>query len=174
MRWASALLTALIEKQAGVQVHLHLRCVGVELNTPKAFFQRLHPKTRHQSCGVQTDSNPLHCQEGLEVQSTGPPQAVDRRMASPPSSGINISNVYSGGSFSRRSKQRPKAAFPARDYHTCQVKGRGGRIPENCFSQPGRSKRANHSRRRNISPASANKGRGRARHRQFARMNPTA
>jgi len=105
----------LIEKQAqGVQVNLIYDSVG-SINTPKAFFKRLADS------GINVleynPINPLTVKKGWDVNQRDHRKLliVDGRTAF--LGGINISSVYSSGSFSRRSKQRPGGGPPWRDTH---------------------------------------------------------
>jgi cardiolipin synthase len=109
---------ALIEKQAqGVQVNLIYDSVG-SINAPKAFFKRLTDS------GVKVlefnPINPLTVKKDWEVNQRDHRKLliVDGQTAF--LGGINISSVYSGGSFSRRS--RPEGGLPWRDTHL-QVQG---------------------------------------------------
>jgi len=111
---------ALIERQArGVPVSLLYDSVG-SMNTPKAFFKRLTDG------GVQVlefnPINPLTAKKGWEVNQRDHRKLliVDGRSAF--LGGINISSVYSGGSFSHDSKRRPDGSPPWRDTHL-QVEG---------------------------------------------------
>jgi cardiolipin synthase len=111
---------ALIAKQAqGVQVSLIYDSVGA-INAPKAFFKRLTDG------GIKVlefnPINPLTAKKGGEVNQRDHRKLliVDGRTAF--LGGINISSVYSGGSFSQRSKQRPEGRPPWRDTHM-QVEG---------------------------------------------------
>lgn len=104
---------ALIEKQRqGVQVNLIRDSVGT-LATPKAFFKRLADG------GVNllefNQVNPLTAKAGWDVNQRDHRKllVVDGRVAF--LGGINISSVYSGGSFSQRSKERPDGRLPWRD-----------------------------------------------------------
>jgi cardiolipin synthase len=110
----------LIEKQTqGVQVHLIYDSVG-SINTPKAFFQRLIES------GIKVlefnPVNPLTAKKGWEVNQRDHRKLLIVDGKSAFLGGINISSVYSGGSFSRRSKQRPEGRLPWRDTHL-QVEG---------------------------------------------------
>ena len=111
---------ALIEKQArGVQVALIYDSVG-SMNTPKAFFRRLTDS------GVKVVEfnaiNPLLAKKGWELNQRDHRKQliIDGRTAF--LGGINISSVYSGGSFSHGSKRRPDGSPPWRDTHL-QVEG---------------------------------------------------
>jgi cardiolipin synthase len=104
---------ALIDKQhAGVQVNLIRDSVGT-LGTPNAYFDRL------QQAGINVlefnPVNPLTAKVGWDVNQRDHRKllVVDGTVAF--LGGINISSVYSGGSFSQRSKQRPDGAQPWRD-----------------------------------------------------------
>jgi cardiolipin synthase len=106
---------ALIEKQSrGVQVSLLYDSVG-SMNTPKAFFQRLAGK------GVKVlefnPINPLTAAKGWDVNQRDHRKLllVDGRTVF--LGGINISSVYSAGSFRPASKQRPDGSLPWRDTH---------------------------------------------------------
>jgi len=111
---------ALVEKQAmGVQVNLIYDSVG-SLKTPKAFFQRLR------DAGVKVlefnPINPLTAKVGWDVNQRDHRKllVIDGRTAF--IGGINISSVYSGGSFSHASARRPDGSQPWRDTHL-QVDG---------------------------------------------------
>jgi len=111
---------ALIEKQAqGVQVSFIYDSVGA-MNAPKAFFKRLTDG------GIKVlefnPINPLTAKKGWNVNQRDHRKLliVDGQTAF--LGGINISSVYSGGSFSARSKQRPEGGPPWRDTHM-QVEG---------------------------------------------------
>jgi cardiolipin synthase len=104
---------ALIAKQsAGVQVNLIHDGVGT-IGTPKAFFERLV------DAGVQVVEfnpvNPATAKAGWDVNQRDHRKllVVDGKTAF--LGGINISSVYSGGSFSERSKARPGGDLPWRD-----------------------------------------------------------
>ena len=104
---------ALIERQrAGVQVNLIHDGVGT-LHTAKAFFERL------QASGIKlleyNPVNPLTARAGWDVNQRDHRKllVVDGRVAL--LGGINISSVYSGGSTSRESPQRPGRSLPWRD-----------------------------------------------------------
>ena len=105
----------LIEKQGeGVQVNLIYDSVG-SMNAPREFFQRLADS------GIKVlefnPINPLSARKGWDVNQRDHRKLliVDGQTAFV--GGINISSVYSGGSFSRRSKQRPDGGPPWRDTH---------------------------------------------------------
>ena len=111
---------ALVEKQAmGVQVNLIYDSVG-SMKTPKAFFQRLR------DAGVKVlefnPINPLTAKVGWDVNQRDHRKllVIDGRTAF--IGGINISSVYSGGSFSHASARRPDGSQPWRDTHM-QVDG---------------------------------------------------
>jgi cardiolipin synthase len=111
---------ALIEKQAqGVQVNLIYDSVG-SMSVPREFFKRLTDG------GVKVVEfnpvNPLTAKKGWEVNQRDHRKLliVDGKTAF--LGGINISSVYSGGSFSTRSSQRPGGGLPWRDTHL-QVEG---------------------------------------------------
>ena len=104
---------ALLDKQAqGVQVNL-LRDSAGTFGTPAVFFQRLS------DAGVQVlefnPVNPLVAREGWQWNQRDHRKLliVDGRMAF--LGGINISSVYSGGSFGKARKVDPDAALAWRD-----------------------------------------------------------
>lgn len=106
---------ALLEKQSqGVSVNLIYDSVGA-MNAPKEFFQRLTDG------GVKVlefnPINPLTAKKGWELNQRDHRKLliVDGQTAF--LGGINISSVYSGGSFSLRSKRRPDGSPPWRDTH---------------------------------------------------------
>ena len=106
---------ALIAKQlAGVQVNLIRDSVGT-LGTPSKFFTRLS------AVGIQVlefnPVNPLTAKAGWTVNQRDHRKLliIDGRIAF--LGGVNISSVYSGGSFSPQSSERPGAALPWRDTH---------------------------------------------------------
>jgi len=100
--------------QAGVPVNLIHDSVGT-MWTPTEFFD--HLKTN----GIQVlefnPVNPVTAREGWELNSRDHRKLliVDGRVAF--LGGINISSVYSGGSFRQRSKVRPGGELPWRDTH---------------------------------------------------------
>ena len=103
----------LIDKQRqGVQVNLIRDSVGT-MGTPTAFFQRLT------DAGIQVlefnPMNPLQTRKEWELNQRDHRKLliVDGRTAF--LGGINISSVYSGGSFSQRSRQRPDGGLAWRD-----------------------------------------------------------
>jgi cardiolipin synthase A/B len=111
---------AFIEKQAqGVQVTLIYDSVGA-ISAPKEFFKRLTDN------GVKVlefnPINPLTAKKGWEVNQRDHRKLliIDGQTAF--LGGINISSVYSGGSFSPGSKRRPDGSPPWRDTHL-QVEG---------------------------------------------------
>ena len=111
---------ALIERQSqGVQVNLIYDSVG-SINAPREFFKRLTDS------GIRVlefnPINPLTAKKGWDVNQRDHRKLliVDGQTAF--LGGINISSVYSGGSFSRRSRQRPGGGLPWRDTHL-QVEG---------------------------------------------------
>ncbi len=106
---------ALIEKQAqGVSVNFIYDSVG-GINAPKEFFKRLTDS------GVKVlefnPINPLTAKKGWELNQRDHRKLliVDGQEAF--LGGINISSVYSGGSFSPGSKRRPDGSPPWRDTH---------------------------------------------------------
>ena len=110
----------LIQKQAqGVQVNLIYDSVGA-ISTPQSFFQRLIDS------GIKVlefnPINPLTAKKGWDVNQRDHRKLliIDGQTAFV--GGINISSVYSGGSFSRNSRKRPSGELPWRDTHL-QVEG---------------------------------------------------
>jgi cardiolipin synthase len=111
---------ALIEKQAqGVQVNLIYDSVG-SMNAPKAFFKRLTDS------GIKVlefnPINPLTAKKGWDVNLRDHRKLLIVDGQSVFLGGINISSVYSGGSFRQHSKQRPDGKISWRDTHL-QVEG---------------------------------------------------
>ena len=111
---------ALIEKQAqGVQVNLIYDSVGA-INAPKAFFKRLTDS------GIRVlefnPINPLTAKKGWNVNHRDHRKLLIVDGQSAFLGGINISSVYSGGSYTQRSSVRPEATAPWRDTHM-QVDG---------------------------------------------------
>ena len=111
---------ALLQAQArGAQVTLIYDSVG-SIATPATFFKALTDG------GVRVlqfnPVNPLTAAKGWEVNQRDHRKLLiaDGRIAFV--GGINISSVYSGGSFSHASKQRPEGGAPWRDTHL-QVEG---------------------------------------------------
>lgn len=111
---------ALIEKQVqGVQVNFIYDSVGA-INAPKEFFKRLTDS------GIKileyNPINPLTAKKGWDVNQRDHRKllVVDGQCAF--LGGINISSVYSGGSFTQRSKGRAEGEPPWRDTHM-QVDG---------------------------------------------------
>jgi cardiolipin synthase A/B len=108
-RFAAALIA---KQQQGVQVNLIRDSVGT-LSTPSDFFTHLT------DAGIKVlefnPVNPLTAKSGWSVNQRDHRKllVVDGRVAF--LGGINISSVYSGGSFSRRSKVRPNGKLPWRD-----------------------------------------------------------
>ena len=104
---------ALIDKQRqGVQVNLIRDSVGT-IGTPQAFFDRL------KESGIRVlefnPLNPLVASKDWELNQRDHRKLliVDGRTAF--LGGINISSVYSGGSFSQHSRSRPDGSPPWRD-----------------------------------------------------------
>ena len=96
----------------GVVVNLIYDGVG-SLGTPKAYFEDLAAAG---VCTLQFNPvDPLKARTGWDVNQRDHRKLtiIDGRMAFV--GGINISSVYSGGSFSQRSKQRPGQKVPWRD-----------------------------------------------------------
>jgi cardiolipin synthase len=111
---------ALIEKQGmGVQVNLIYDSVGA-ISTPKAFFQRLIDS------GINVlefnPVNPLNLRKGWEVNQRDHRKLLIVDGQSAFLGGINISSVYSSGSFAQRSSARAEKRMPWRDTHM-QVEG---------------------------------------------------
>ncbi len=111
---------ALVEKQQqGMQVNLIYDSVGA-MSVPKAFFKRLADS------GINVlefnPVNPLTAKKGWNVNQRDHRKLliVDGRTAF--LGGVNISSVYSGGSFVQQSSTRPEEKAPWRDTHM-QVDG---------------------------------------------------
>ncbi|MBC8058882.1 MAG: cardiolipin synthase B, partial [Rhizobiales bacterium] len=109
-RFASTLIA---KQRAGVQVNLIHDSVGT-LGTPKAFFDLLR------DAGVNVlefnPVNPLTAKAGWDVNQRDHRKLLVTDGATVILGGINISSVYSGGSFSRAPAPRPgKQALPWRD-----------------------------------------------------------
>ncbi|WP_415757017.1 cardiolipin synthase [Pseudomonas sp. LT1P18] len=108
-RFAAALIA---QQHKGVQVNLIRDSVGT-LGTPSAFFSRLT------EAGIKVleynPVNPATAKVGWDVNQRDHRKLliVDGRIAF--LGGINISSVYSGGSFSAHSKTRPTGDLPWRD-----------------------------------------------------------
>jgi cardiolipin synthase len=116
-RFAEALIR---RQQEGVQVNLIRDSVGT-LYTPAAFFARLT------GAGINVlEFNPVNplatVSAGWDVNERDHRKllVVDGRVAF--LGGVNISSVYSGGSFSQASKKPPGGNLPWRDTHL-QVEG---------------------------------------------------
>jgi len=104
---------ALIAKQrAGVQVNLIRDGVGTR-GTPSAFFDRLR------DAGIPVlvfnPVNPLTAKAGWDVNQRDHRKLLITDGATAFLGGINISSVYSGGSFSQPSKERPDGKPAWRD-----------------------------------------------------------
>jgi cardiolipin synthase len=111
---------ALVAKQAeGIQVALVYDSVG-SMNTPKEFFKHLADN------GVKVlefnPINPLTAKKGWEVNQRDHRKILVVDGQSAFLGGVNISSVYSGGSFRTGSKQRPDGRPPWRDTHL-QIEG---------------------------------------------------
>lgn len=110
-RFAAALIA---RRQEGIRIHVIHDSVGT-LETPDRFFSDL------QANGIDVlefnPVNPLTAGEGWELNSRDHRKLliVDGRVAFV--GGINISSVYSGGSFRLSSKVRPGGELPWRDTH---------------------------------------------------------
>jgi cardiolipin synthase len=115
-RFADALIG---KQQEGVQVNLIYDSVG-SMATPKTFFKRLI------DAGIKilefNPVNPLTAKKGWNVNHRDHRKLliVDGQTAF--LGGVNISSVYSGGSFSQQSAAQPEKAAPWRDTHM-QVDG---------------------------------------------------
>lgn len=110
----------LIEKRAqGVAVNLIYDSVG-SMNTPTTFFKRLVDG----GVGLLEFNpvNPLKAGKDWAVNHRDHRKLLIVDGATAFVGGINISSVYSGGSFSRQSRQRPSGDLPWRDTHL-QVDG---------------------------------------------------
>ena len=106
---------ALLRKQAqGVQVNFIYDSVGA-MGAPKEFFQRLIDG------GIKVVEfnpiNPLTAKKGWELNQRDHRKLLIVDGAVVFLGGINISSVYSSGSFSPRSKRRPDGSPPWRDTH---------------------------------------------------------
>ncbi len=108
-RFADALIA---RQREGVQVNLIYDSVGT-LGTPPAFLQRFREN------GIRTlefnPVNPLTAKAGWELNRRDHRKLLIVDGRSVFLGGINISSVYSGGSFSRHSKVRPDGKLPWRD-----------------------------------------------------------
>lgn len=104
--------TLIAKQRAGVQVNLIHDSVGT-LNTPKEFFVPLT------DAGINVlefnPVNPLEAKAGWDVNQRDHRKllVIDGKTAI--MGGINISSVYSGGSFSSRPKSGPASNLPWRD-----------------------------------------------------------
>ena len=110
----------LIDKQKqGVQVNLIRDSVGTLL-TPPALFQRMADS------GIQlvefNPVNPLLAKKGWQLNQRDHRKLLITDGRTVFLGGINISSVYSGGSFSKSSRQRPDGALAWRDTDL-QLKG---------------------------------------------------
>jgi len=103
----------LVAKQrAGVQVNLIRDSVGTR-STPKEFFKQLA------EAGIKVlefnPVNPLTAKAGWDVNQRDHRKLLLIDGRSVFLGGINVSSVYSGGSFSQGSKERPDGKLPWRD-----------------------------------------------------------
>jgi len=103
----------LIDKQQqGVQVNLIRDSVGT-LRTPPTLFQRMADS------GIQllefNPVNPLRAKKGWELNQRDHRKLLITDGHTVFLGGINISSVYSGGSFSKASRERPDGALAWRD-----------------------------------------------------------
>lgn len=104
---------ALIDRQrAGIQVNLIVDAVGT-LGTPPTFFDRL--RTAGIRVLVFNPVNPLTAKAGWDVNQRDHRKLliIDGKTAF--LGGINISSVYSGGSFAQSARDRPDQKLPWRD-----------------------------------------------------------
>lgn len=161
---------ALIEKRAqGVTVNLIYDSVGC-LTVPAAFFKRLTDS------GIRVlefnPVNPMTAKKGWEVNQRDHRKLliIDGQTAF--LGGINISSVYSGGSYSH-AKQRPAGGPPWRDTHL-EVGAPSSANFRNCFLPHGKSKRANRSSLETIFRNSRVLARKSYAPSAVRRMNPTA
>jgi len=147
-RFAQALIA---KQQQGVQVNLIRDSVGT-LGTPAAFFQQL---TDH---GVEVlefnPINPTATRKDWELNQRDHRKLliVDGRTAF--LGGINISSVYSGGSFRQGSRSKPRSgpeASPHGATPTCNCRDGSGRVSRSCSWRPGKARRASRWRRRTTS-----------------------
>lgn len=145
----------LVAKRAqGVEVNLIYDSVG-SLHTSKEFFKRLT------DAGIKVlefnPVNPLKTRKGWEVNLRDHRKLliVDGRIAF--IGGVNISSVYSGGSFSQRSRQRPKGAPPWRDTHL-RVEGPVVREFQKLFLETWASQKGAPLAQKNYFPQLANQG----------------
>ena len=108
-RFADALIA---RQRAGVQVNLIADGVGT-LGTPAAFFERLR------EAGIDVlvfnPVNPLTAKAGWDVNQRDHRKLLITDGKTAFLGGINISSVYSGGSFGRRTKAQPDSKLPWRD-----------------------------------------------------------
>lgn len=110
-RFADALIAKQIQ---GVPVNFIYDSVGA-MNTPKEFFKRLTDS------GIKVlefnPINPLTAKKGWELNQRDHRKLLIVDGQEVFLGGINISSVYSSGSFSPRSKRRPDGSPPWRDTH---------------------------------------------------------
>ncbi len=146
----------MIEKQArGIQVNFIYDSVG-SINTPKPFFKRLT------DAGVNVlefnPVNPMNARKDWEVNQRDHRKllVVDGRSAFV--GGINISSVYSSGSFSTSSKRRPDGSPPWRDTHV-QLEGPVVAEFQRLFIGTWEKQKGDALAPRNYFPDQANKGR---------------
>ena len=136
---------ALIEKQRqGVQVNLIYDSVGT-LGTPVEFFQRLRDS------GIRTlefnPVNPATAKAGWDVNQRDHRKLLIVDGQTVFLGGINISSVYSGGSFRRQSKARPGRGAAVAGHRSADRRPGGRGVPEALPRRPGRRRRASHWRR---------------------------
>ena len=163
---------ALIDKQRqGVQVNLIRDSVGT-IGTPPAFFDRL------KDSGIKVlefnPLNPLLARKEWELNQRDHRKLliVDGRTAF--LGGINISSVYSGGSFSQHSRARPDGSPPWRDTDLQLRRAGGRRIAEAVPRDLGGTERRAAAGEELLPAAREGRPPGGARDRQFARKSRTA
>ena len=143
-RFADALIA---KQQQGVQVNLIHDSVGT-LGTPKEFFKRLQ-RRRHQGARVQPGQSARPPRPAGTSTSATTASCWSSTGASPFLGGINISSVYSGGSFSQRLGSSAAATTrPALARHRPAARRAGRRAScRSSSSRPGKARRASRSRR---------------------------
>lgn len=145
----------LIEKQRqGVQVNLIYDSAG-SLNTPAEFFKRLRDN------GIRTlefnPINPLTAKAGWQVNQRDHRKLliIDGKVAF--LGGVNISSVYSGDSFSQRSKVRPDGKISWRDTDL-QIEGPVVAEYQKLFLETWRSQKADPLEERKFFPPPQRQG----------------
>jgi cardiolipin synthase len=150
-RFAQALIA---KQQQGVQVNVIRDSVGT-VGTPAAFFQRLSDS------GINVlefnPLNPLATRKEWELNQRDHRKLliVDGQTAF--MGGINISSVYSGGSFSQRSRIRPDGSPAWRDTDL-QLKGPVVAEFQKLFLRPGPTSAAGRCRQKTTSLHRAARG----------------